>query len=57
MNVFNRFLIFFLFLSGCAMQSKSLKLVDNVDINKFMGDWYVIAHIPAFIEKNAYNAV
>ena len=57
MNVLKRFLIFFLFLSGCAMQSKSLKLVDNVDINKFMGDWYVIAHIPAFIEKNAYNAV
>ena len=22
-----------------------------------MGDWYVIAHIPTFIEKEAYNAV
>ena len=22
-----------------------------------MGDWYVIANIPTFIEKNAYNAV
>ena len=39
------------------MHTKSLKIVDNVDINKFMGDWYVIAHIPAFIEKNAYNAI
>ena len=22
-----------------------------------MGDWYVIAHLPVFIEKNAHNAV
>jgi apolipoprotein D and lipocalin family protein len=22
-----------------------------------MGDWYVIAHIPTFIEKQAYNAI
>lgn len=30
--------------------------VDQVDLNRFMGDWYVIANIPTFIEKNAYNA-
>jgi apolipoprotein D and lipocalin family protein len=29
----------------------------HVDLKKFMGDWYVIAHIPTFIEKKAYNAV
>jgi apolipoprotein D and lipocalin family protein len=28
-----------------------------IDLKKFMGDWYVIAHIPTFIEKEAYNAV
>lgn len=28
-----------------------------VDLARFMGDWYVIAHIPTFIEKDAYNAV
>ena len=28
-----------------------------IDLERFMGDWYVIAHIPVFIEKNAYNAV
>ncbi len=28
-----------------------------VDLKMFMGDWYVIAHIPTFIEKKAYNAV
>jgi apolipoprotein D and lipocalin family protein len=57
MTVFKYFFITFLFLTGCSMHSKNLKTVDNVDINKFMGDWYVIAHIPAFIEKNAYNAI
>ena len=43
--------------TGCSMPTKSLKTVPSVDINSFMGDWYVIAHIPAFIEKNAYNAI
>jgi apolipoprotein D and lipocalin family protein len=28
-----------------------------VDLKRFMGDWYVIASIPTFIEKDAYNAV
>ena len=31
--------------------------VDAVDIEQFMGDWYVIASIPTSIEKEAYNAV
>ncbi len=31
--------------------------VDSVDIERFMGDWYVIASIPTSIEKQAYNAV
>lgn len=35
----------------------TLKTVPNVDIDRFMGDWYVIANIPTFIEKNAYSAV
>jgi apolipoprotein D and lipocalin family protein len=29
----------------------------EVNLEKFMGDWYVIAHIPTFIETQAYNAV
>lgn len=29
----------------------------NVDLTRFAGDWYVIASIPTFIEKQAYNAV
>ena len=34
-----------------------IKTAEYVDINRFMGDWYVIANIPTFIEKEAYNAV
>jgi len=34
-----------------------MKTVDYVDIQRFMGDWYVIANIPTFLEKDAYNAV
>ena len=36
---------------------QELKPVDQVDLERFMGDWYVIAHIPTFIEVEAYNAV
>lgn len=32
-------------------------LVDYVDLEKFMGDWYVIANIPTPFEKGAVNAI
>lgn len=31
--------------------------VAHVELPRFMGDWYVIAGIPTFLEKHAYNAV
>ena len=31
--------------------------VDYVDLNRFMGDWYVVANIPTFLETGAHNAV
>lgn len=31
--------------------------VDNVDLPRFMGDWYVIANIPTFLERESYDAV
>jgi apolipoprotein D and lipocalin family protein len=31
--------------------------VPQVDLQRFMGDWYVIANIPTFIEKGAHNAI
>jgi len=46
------------FLSSCADMSKTpLPTVAAVDLPRFMGDWYVIASIPTFLEKHAYNAV
>lgn len=50
-------LILFAVLAGCASQGPEMETVDNVDLDRFMGDWYVIASIPTFIEKQAYNAV
>jgi len=36
---------------------ETLKTVDHVDLQRFMGKWYVIANIPTAIEKGAHNAV
>ena len=35
----------------------SIPPVAQVDLPRFMGDWYVIAHIPTFVEKDAYDAI
>lgn len=34
-----------------------MEVVDYVDLDRFMGRWYVIANIPTFLEKGAHNAV
>lgn len=34
-----------------------IETVTHVDLERFMGKWFVIANIPTFIEKHAYNAV
>jgi apolipoprotein D and lipocalin family protein len=44
-------------ISGCAGSQPPLATVDYVDLDRFMGDWYVIANIPTFLEKGAHNAV
>lgn len=45
-------------IAGCAsMPEQPISVVDEVDLQRFMGDWYVIASIPTFLEKNIYNAV
>lgn len=36
---------------------KDIQPVKQVDLSKFMGDWYVIAAIPTMIETEAYNAI
>ncbi len=46
-----------LFLIGCGPARPKLKTMDNVDLPRYMGTWYVIAAIPIFLEKDAYNAI
>lgn len=44
--------------SACTEEGGSpMKTVSHVDLEGFMGDWYVIANIPTFIEKGAHNAI
>ena len=43
-------------LSACST-STPIRTVPKVDLERFMGDWYVVANIPTFIERNAHNAV
>jgi apolipoprotein D and lipocalin family protein len=52
------FVVAALLLAGCRNeQYPPLALAADVDIARFMGDWYVIANIPTFIEEGAHNAV
>lgn len=46
-------------LAGCsaAPPAKPVTTVKHVDLQRFMGPWYVIACIPTFIERKAFNAV
>ena len=43
---------------SCAIQNNSeLKTVEYLDLDQFMGDWFVISVIPTFLEKDIYNAI
>lgn len=50
-------LAFVCLLASCAAKGPEMKTVDHVEIERFMGAWYVIANIPTFLEKGAHNAV
>jgi len=44
--------------AGCSsVPHPPIVQVESVDLQRFMGDWYVIASIPTRIERDAYNAV
>ena len=44
-------------LGACRASLPPLETVDYVDLPRFMGDWYVIANIPTWLEQDAHNAV
>lgn len=41
---------------SCASHP-TIRTVETLDLERFMGDWYVVANIPTVFEKGAYNAV
>jgi apolipoprotein D and lipocalin family protein len=48
----------FLTLTACqSAPTMTMNTVPHVDLPRFMGPWYVIASIPTFLEKDAYNAI
>ncbi len=44
-------------LAACATGRPTIPPVAEVDLPRFMGDWYVIAHLPSRPERDAYDAV
>lgn len=52
----NLLFVTFLMLNSCATYVP-IKTESEIDLNRFMGNWYVIANIPTFIEEGAHNAV
>ena len=45
-------------LFGClGMTVDPIDTASDVDLDRFMGKWYVIANIPTYFERDIYNAV
>jgi apolipoprotein D and lipocalin family protein len=45
------------YFSACTSSGGYLKTVDHVDIQKFMGDWYVLGGRFTFLESGVHNAL
>ena len=44
-------------LAACRSSHPPITTAWDVDLQRFMGDWYVIANIPTSIERGAHNAI
>lgn len=42
---------------GCATKHPPLPKAEKVDIERFMGAWFVIGYTPIIVDKEAHNAV
>ena len=45
------------FLSGCAARGAPVQTAQHVNLQRYMGDWFVIANIPYFAEKNCVDSI
>ena len=43
--------------TSCTIQNNELRAIEYLNIEEFMGDWFVIAVIPTFLEKDIFNAI
>ena len=44
-------------ISGCALNDSPLPTAENVNIDRFMGRWYVHGYTPIIVDKDAHNAI
>ncbi|MEE2988917.1 MAG: lipocalin family protein [Verrucomicrobiota bacterium] len=44
-------------ISGCALNDVPLPTAENVNIDRFMGRWYVHGYTPIIVDKDAHNAI
>lgn len=44
-------------MNGCASNDAPLPTAENVNIDLFMGRWYVHGYTPIVVDKNAHNAI
>jgi len=56
LNLFIFLLLTQIIQSGCTTV-KYMNTVNQVDIERFMGDWYVVAGRTTFLEKGAHNSL
>jgi apolipoprotein D and lipocalin family protein len=42
---------------GCASMNQPLRTVAQVDLARYMGDWYVIANIPNYAERKCFDSI
>jgi len=57
-GLFTALILIISLLTGCVEDGgEPMETVPYVDLERFMGDWYVVANIPTTIEKGAHNAV
>lgn len=43
--------------NGCASNKPPLPTPNHVELNQFMGRWYVHGHTPILVDKQAHNAI
>ncbi|NGY04709.1 lipocalin family protein [Solimonas terrae] len=58
MHVRSLLLLISVALAGCATTTQPpIATVAHVDLQRYVGDWYVIANIPPWIEKGAVDSI